>query len=103
MALVRNLRLHDPDLYARISEIRPVAPDAFAIFDRQLGTVVYDRAADLSSKWRELYAIAQSEKLDRGSVLYADLRFSDRIVLKPLKATAPPPHSELQGVIHAED
>ena len=33
---------------------------------------------------------------------YADLRFADRIVIKPVKAAAEPlPHAE--GVIHAED
>jgi cell division protein FtsQ len=103
VALLRALRARDADVYTRISEVRPVAPDAFALFDRQLGTVVYASASDLASKWRELYAIAQSEKLDRGAIEYADLRFADRIVIKSSKAAAPPPHSEMQGAIHAED
>src|SRR5204862_6556021 len=62
VALLRALRARDAEVYARISEVRPVAPDAFALFDRQLGTVVYASAIDLPSKWRELHAIAQSEK-----------------------------------------
>jgi cell division protein FtsQ len=112
IALLRALRAHDAGVYARISEVRPVAPDAFALYDRQLNTVVYAGAHDLSSKWRELYAIAQSERLDRGAIAYADLRFADRIVIKPsecggcaaaLKAATWSPHSETQGVIHAED
>ena len=103
VALLRTLRAGDPELYARVSEIRSVAPDAFALYDRQLGTVVYAGAADLSAKWRELYAIAQSERLGRGTITYADLRFADRIVIKPLKAAAPPPQSETTGAIHAED
>jgi cell division protein FtsQ len=102
VALLRNLRARDPELYARVSEIRQVAPDAFAIFDRQLGTVVYANASDLSSKWRDLYAIARSEKFDRGAIAYADLRFADRIVIKPVRAVAPPPQSE-RGAINAED
>lgn len=111
VALLRSLRARDPELYARVSEIRVVAPDAFALFDRQLGTVIYVNARDLSSKWRDLYAIARSEKLERGALRYADLRFADRIVIKPsecggctaaLKAEALPPHSET-GAMHAED
>jgi cell division protein FtsQ len=103
VALLRDLRARDAELYARVSEVHPIAPDAFALFDRQLGAIVYGSAGDLASKWRQLYAIAQSEKLERGAVAYADLRFSNRIVIKPLKAAAPLPHAETQGVIHAED
>ncbi len=103
VALLRDLRARDPELYARVSEVRLIAPDAFAIFDRQLATSIYGSASDLASKWRELYAIAQSEKLDRGAIEYADLRFADRIVIKSSKAAVPPPHSEMQGAIHAED
>jgi cell division protein FtsQ len=103
VTLLRDLRARDPELYARISEIRPIAPDAFALFDRQLGAVVYASANDLSSKWRALYSIAQSERLDRGAIHYADLRFSNRIVIKSSKAAALTPHSEMQGAIHAED
>ena len=102
VALLRNLRARDPELYARVSEIRQVAPDAFALFDRQLGTVVYANAGDLSSKWRDLYAIARSEKFGRGDIAYADLRFADRIVIKPVRAVAAPPQSE-RGAINAED
>ena len=103
VAMLRALRARDPELYARISEIRPVAPDAFALYDRQLGTVVYAKASELSSKWRELYAIAQSERLERGAIAYADLRFENRIVIKPSKAATLSPHSETIGAIHAED
>jgi cell division protein FtsQ len=104
VAMLRELRARDAEVFSRVSEIRPVAPDGFALFDRQLGAVVYANAADLSAKWRELYAIATAEKLGRGDIAYADLRFADRIVIKPseLKAAAPSPHSET-GEIHAED
>ena len=103
VAMLRALRARDPELYARVSEIRPVAPDAFALYDRQLSTVVYATAGELSPKWRELYAIAQSERLERGAIAYADLRFSNRIVIKPSKAATLLPHSETIGAIHAED
>ncbi|HSP34275.1 MAG TPA: FtsQ-type POTRA domain-containing protein [Thermoanaerobaculia bacterium] len=82
--LLRDLRQSDPLLYSRISEVRPLPPHAFAIFDRDLGTTVYADAADLSAKWRTLYSIAGAEKFDRGAIAYADLRFNDRIVLRPV-------------------
>ena len=82
--LVRDLHQRDPLLYSRISEVRPLAPHAFALFDRDLGTVVYADAETLSAKWRTLYAIANAEHFDRAAILYADLRFADRIVLKPV-------------------
>ena len=105
VALLRTLRARDPELYARISAIRPVPPDGFALFDRQLGAVIYANPGDLSSKWRELYAIAEAEKLNRTAIAYADLRFANRIVIKPLesKAAVLPPRAETTGVIHAED
>ena len=59
-------------------------PRAFAVFDRDLGTVVYGDASDLSEKWRTLYSIATAENFGKGEIQYADLRFADRIVLKPV-------------------
>ncbi len=82
--LIRDLHQHDPLLYSRISEVRPVAPHAFALFDRDLGTVIYADADHLSEKWRTLYAIANAERFGRGAIDYADLRFADRVVLKPV-------------------
>ena len=63
VALLRALRARDAEVFARISEVRPMPPDGFALFDRQLGAVVYAREGDLSAKWRDLYAIAGAEKL----------------------------------------
>ena len=82
--LIRDLHQRDPLLYSRISEVRPLAPHAFAVFDRDLGTVVYTDAENLSAKWRTLYAVANAERFDRGAIAYADLRFADRIILKPV-------------------
>jgi POTRA domain, FtsQ-type/Cell division protein FtsQ len=84
--ILRSLRTHDPDIYARISEVRPLPPRGYAFFDRQLQAWVYANEDDLSSKWRELYAVAAAERLVRGDMAYADLRFNGRVVVKPLRA-----------------
>jgi cell division protein FtsQ len=91
VALLRDLRARDPQLYARVSEVRPAAPRGFTIFDRQLGAFVYAGAENLPAKWRDLYAIAEREKLGRGAIEYADLRFADRIIVKTWKAAAAAP------------
>jgi cell division protein FtsQ len=82
--LIRDLHERDPLFYSRVSEVRAVAPRAFAVFDRDLGTVIYTDAENLSAKWRTLYSIADAERFGRGAIEYADLRFADRIVLKPV-------------------
>jgi cell division protein FtsQ len=84
VALLRTLRARDPQVFSRISELRPVAPRGFALFDRELGAQIYANDDDLSSKWRDLYGIVRAEHLGPRSIEYADLRFGDRIVLKPL-------------------
>jgi Cell division protein FtsQ. len=101
IALLRELREHDPEVFSRLSEIRPVAPDGFAIFDRQLGAVVYANASELSEKFRQMYAVANADGLGRSAIEYADLRFAGRIVMKPVKTpvlmpSAPP-------VVHATE
>jgi cell division protein FtsQ len=96
VALISRLRAHDPQLFARISEVRPVAPRGFALFDRELGAFVYANGDDLSEKVRRLDAIVRAERFTTGSVEYADLRFDDRIILKPIHpiaVTAPKPRS----------
>ena len=85
--LIRRLRASDAAIYSRISEISPIAPDGFAIYDRELSAVVYANANDVSEKWRGLYAIARADGLEKGSIEYADLRFTDRIVVKPRPVT----------------
>lgn len=82
--LVRDLSRRDPLMYSRISEVRPVSPNSFALYDRDLGTVIYADAEGLSEKWRTLYAVANAERFERAGIEYADLRFADRIVLKPV-------------------
>lgn len=85
VALVRDLRARDAEVYSRISEVRPVAPRGFALFDRELGAEVLANGDDLSAKWRDLYAVVRAERLGKGDVAYADLRFAGRIVVKPLR------------------
>lgn len=86
VALLRALRASDPDLYARISEIRPIPPHGVVFFDRQLRTPVYANEEDLSAKWRDLYAVAHAEHFSAGEIAYADLRFRGRLIVKPLRA-----------------
>ncbi len=84
VAFVHALRASDPLLYSRISEVHSIAPRGFALFDRELGATVYANAEDVSPKWRSLYSIVKTEHLGRGALEYADLRFADRIVVKPV-------------------
>lgn len=81
--LLRDLSRIDAEVYSRISEVRPVAPDGFALFDRELAAFVYARRDGISAKWRALHAVARAEGYRRGDIAYADVRFSDRIVIKP--------------------
>jgi len=101
VALLRDLHARDPQLFARVSEVRPVAPRGFAIFDREIGAFVYTDAGDLSAKWRDLYAIVANENLARGAIEYADLRFTDRIIVKTWSAAAMPPPSNSGGATAA--
>lgn len=104
VALLRVLRASDPSLFSRVSEVRPIAPRGFALFDRELGAFVYANADDVSPKWRSLYGIVRADRLQ---IEYADLRFADRIVVKPRVcgacAAALPPHSINTGATNAQD
>ncbi len=83
--LLRHLREKDRELYSRISEVWPIAPRGFALYDRDLGAVVYANADDISEKYRNLYAILQSESNPK--IEYADLRFADRVIVKQVEPT----------------
>ena len=85
VALLRDLREHDREIYSRISEVRPVPPRGFALFDRELGAFVYAGSDDASAKWRSLYAILRAENNPR--IEYADLRFADRVIVRTLETT----------------
>ena len=80
LAFLESLRRGDAAMYGRVSEVRPVPPRGFAVFDRQLRAVVYANGDDAVAKWRNLYAILETE--GNPAVEYADLRFADRIIVK---------------------
>jgi len=83
VTLLGRLRADDRELYSRISEVWPIAPRGFAIYDRDLGAVVYANADDISAKYRNLYAILQSE--NNPKIEYADLRFADRVIVRQVE------------------
>ena len=83
VTLLRTLQARDRELYSRISEVWPIAPRGFALYDRDLGAVVYANAEDISAKYRSLYAVLEAEK--KPEIEYADLRFADRVVIKPVE------------------
>ena len=83
--LLLALREKDKEIYSRISEVWPIPPRGFALFDRELGAVVYANAEDLATKYRNLYAVLRAEKNPK--IEYADLRFADRVIVKGLETT----------------
>jgi cell division protein FtsQ len=87
-AFLQTLRRNDPALYSRVSEIQPLVPDGFRLFDRELKTWVTVDADGSTAKWLALYAIARKEGLAPESIEYADLRFDRRIVVKTKNAGA---------------
>ncbi|MGH9457573.1 MAG: cell division protein FtsQ/DivIB [Thermoanaerobaculia bacterium] len=82
VTLLESLRANAPDLYARVSQIEPRGAGGFAIWDRDLSTTVLV-TPETAAKWRLVHAIARAEGWPDGSVEYADVRFRDRIVIKP--------------------
>lgn len=83
--LLRELRTKDRELYSRVSEVWPIPPRGFALYDRELGAVVYANADDIVAKWRNLYGVLAAE--NNPKIEYADLRFADRVIVKPLEAS----------------
>ncbi len=85
VALLRELRTKDRELYSRVSEVWPIPPRGFALYDRELGAIVYANGEDVANKWRNLYGVLAAE--NNPKIEYADLRFADRVIVKPLEAT----------------
>jgi cell division protein FtsQ len=100
VAFLEQLRSSEPALYSRVSEITPLAPDAYVVFDRGLATYIFLSGGESIAKWKTLYAIASSE--EAGEIEYADLRFNDRIIVKPrhltIKKSAPVSASVSTGI-----
>jgi cell division protein FtsQ len=84
VALLKELRTSDRELYSRVSEVWPIPPRGFALYDREIGAVVYANANDVVTKWRDLYALLAAE--NNPKIEYADLRFAERVIVKPLEA-----------------
>jgi cell division protein FtsQ len=83
--MLEELRHADAAMFARISEVWPIPPRGFAIYDRELGAVVYVNADDASAKYRDLRAVLNAE--NNPKIEYADLRFADRVIVKKLETT----------------
>lgn len=86
VAFLARIKQSDAALFSRLSEIRPMPPHGFAIFDRELGTVVYVSEENAIEKWRDLHAVAAAEQYRQNDLLYADLRFAGRLVVRPRTA-----------------
>jgi cell division protein FtsQ len=78
--LLTALRRSDRELYSRISEMWPIPPRGFAVYDRSLQAVIYADAEELSARYRTLRAILGAEHEPK--IEYADLRFADRVIVK---------------------
>ncbi len=79
---LRALEVESPDLYSRVSEIAPADGGTWRVWDRELGTDVYIGERPVK-KWKTLYAIAAREGFGAGTIEYADLRFEDRVIVRP--------------------
>jgi cell division protein FtsQ len=84
--LLLALRKGAPEIYSRVSEVRPIPPRGFALYDRQLHATVYANREDVAAKWRGLYAVLAAER--NQTIEYADLRFADRLIVKPSVAAS---------------
>ena len=85
VAMLRALRVRDAQLYSRVSEVWPIPPQGFALYDREIGAVVYANGDDIAEKWRGLYAVLRAE--NNPKIEYADLRFADRVIVKTTDVT----------------
>ncbi|HYO75453.1 MAG TPA: FtsQ-type POTRA domain-containing protein [Thermoanaerobaculia bacterium] len=94
VALLRKLRATDRELYTRVSEVWPIPPRGFALYDRQLGAVVYANEDDVAKKWRNLYGVLAAE--NNPKIEYADLRFADRVIVKAMDLI-PAGRKDLEG------
>ena len=84
-AFLNDLRTRDPLIYSRISEVKPVAPNSFGLFDRELGAFVYSDEGDLSARWRDLYAVVRAEHLGKEPAARRGPRVQrDGVLVRPL-------------------
>jgi cell division protein FtsQ len=84
VAMLEALRANSPELYSRVSEISPADGGTWRVWDRELATEVFVGERP-ETKWKALHAIAAREGLEAGAIAYADLRFEDRVIVRPRK------------------
>lgn len=89
VTFLEALRSQSPELYARVSEVSAEEGGTFRVFDRELRAPVFVDPADAVSKWKSLCSIADAERYGPGAIEYADLRFANRVVVKPRPGHAP--------------
>ena len=81
--LLSTLQQRHGALFDRVSEISPAGESGFAIFDRDLRTNIYLSGEEDVDKWMTVYGIARAENFSRKPAEYVDLRFANRIIVKP--------------------
>lgn len=81
--LLGVIEAEHPELYSRVSEIEAIPGEGFAVWDRELRTMVR-LGPEGTSRWLALHALARADGWAPGTMEYADLRFRGRIVVKPL-------------------
>lgn len=86
VGLLSILKQRHAGLFDRVSEISPAGESGFAIFDRDLRTVIYLSGEESAEKWMTLYAIAPAEGFRQQAAEYVDLRFANRIIVKPQRS-----------------
>ena len=86
VAFLVFIKAHHPALYARISEVSP-SENGLVVFDRDLKTRIFISGVDAASKWQSLYGFASAEGFRATPPEYVDLRFADRVIVKPHRSS----------------
>jgi hypothetical protein len=88
VGLLTVLKRERPDIFRRVSELRPLGQGGFAIFDQALACEVYVDPEHVEERWTTFDGIVAAERFRRGSIAYADLRFEGRVVIRPTHPTS---------------
>ncbi len=83
VTLLTSMKSERPDIFARISELRTLGLGGFAIFDQRLACEVFVDAEHIAERWTTFDRIVNAERLEPGSIAYADLRFEGRVIIRP--------------------
>lgn len=93
VALITTLAREHDDLYQRVSEIAPLFPSGFRVWDREIGATIMIPEEGGADRWRRLHALARVETWGSSGIRYADLRFTRRIVVLPVHESSAAPIS----------